>query len=131
LQLAITQATQSDWYQYGPMGSGVIQLRAAIARLLWCAFQPQFGIVGLPQGWFRGRQPEVCTILHADPELTKLGRVHLESFFGGNSEFLVQWILSCTASWVQPFDLAVRDADLETLNRFSQRAQSVRTNEDS
>jgi hypothetical protein len=125
IQLAVTQTAQSDWQQYGPLGTGAVQLRAVIARLLWCALQPESGIAGLPQGWFCGRRPEIRSIFHDDPERTKLGALQLERFFVGHSEQFISWILDCTASWKQPFDIAIRDADLEILSRFSNREQLV------
>ena len=41
LELAITEASAIGWLVFGPFGSGVVFLRAALVRLLWYALKPR------------------------------------------------------------------------------------------
>lgn len=125
LELTITQATEPGWHHFGPLGANAIHLRASFARLLWCAFHPETGLAGLPEGWFWGRHGEICNVPFGNAKLANLESpvVLLKSFFAGSPAEFNEWILNRTASWTHSFDLAVRDADLETLDRFAKRKQ--------
>jgi predicted GIY-YIG superfamily endonuclease len=123
LELAVPPKPESNWCTYGPMGITAVHLRAALARLIWGATYSERGAAGLPEGWFAGRQGEICTI-----PCTNGARMHLDkaaeclrNYFTGQTGCFPEWILSCTASWTHPFDLTVRDADLETLSQFAER----------
>jgi predicted GIY-YIG superfamily endonuclease len=121
VELAVTQAIAPGWNHQGPMATGAIHLRASLARLLWGVLRPETGFSGLPEGWFCGRHGEVCRIPKSEGATTSLAEVghHLNEVFAGPAEEFTQWILRCTGSWIHLFDLAVRDADLETINRFA------------
>lgn len=123
MEVTITQAAGQGVRQVGPLGSSVAYLHAALARLLWCAHFPERGVSGLPEGWFRGRHRNKCVIpidgtpckLHAD-EL-------LQNLFAGQTNGFKEWILTRTGSWTHPFDLAVREADLEIVTEFVVRSK--------
>jgi hypothetical protein len=123
LELAVTTKNEADWCSYGPLGLTAIHLQAALARLIWCATYWERGAAGLPEGWFAGPRHEICAIPRtngAEMNLEKSAE-RLRDYFAGQTGSLHEWILSCTAFWTHPFDLSVRDADLETLNEFAER----------
>lgn len=123
LELAVIPKPEADWRSYGPLGITAIHLRAALARLIWCAAFSDSGAVGLPEGWFAGRQCEMYTIPHRNRQEMRLDKAaeRLGNYFAGQAEHLREWALACTSSWTHPFDLSVRDGDLETLNQFAER----------
>jgi hypothetical protein len=91
-----------------------------VLELLWCAFHPEVGIPGLPEGWFAGRHSGVSTfsLPHlAQPNADQYS-ARLERLFAGKPEDFAQWVEQRTAAWTHPFDLAIRDADFETLHEF-------------
>jgi hypothetical protein len=108
------------------MGLTAVHLRAALARLIWCALFPENGIAGLPEGWFYGRHDERCTVQvknQAQPSLVRAAEC-LGNLFTGRIADFSEWIHTRTVSWNHPFDLAVREADLETLGHFAERESS-------
>jgi hypothetical protein len=123
LVLAVAPQPESDWCTYGPMGITAVHLRAALARLIWCATYSERGAAGLPEGWFAGRQSELCTIPCTNRAGTNLDKAAecLRNYFAGQTSCFPEWILCCTASWSHPFDLTARDADLLTLSQFAAR----------
>lgn len=126
LALTVTQNTKQGRGNFGPMGVVAVQLRAALARLIWCAAFPEQGAAGLPEGWFSGRHEETCTVQIKDktqPILAKAAEF-LESLFTGQITEFSDWIRARTVSWTHPFDLAIREADLETLHHFAERELS-------
>jgi predicted GIY-YIG superfamily endonuclease len=122
LELAITRDQRPDWHSHGPMGAGATHIRAPLVRLLWCALHPQRGLGRMPEGWFCGRLGEVATIpLNAAgaPKL-ELAAALLAEFFAGHADRLITWIQECT-SMLHPFDLTVRQEDLQTLSDYARR----------
>jgi len=116
LELAITEAPAIGWLVFGPFGSGVVFLRSALVRLLWCALNPASGSTTMPQGWLHGRLGAIATIEanqhEVDPALTKL--------FEGDTDWFVAWIGERTKPLVKAYDWEMRDADLETVTNFMQ-----------
>ncbi|HZR19787.1 MAG TPA: nucleotide excision repair endonuclease [Verrucomicrobiae bacterium] len=123
LELAIAEAPANDWLPFGPFGSGVVFLRAALVRLLWHALNPASGSINMPQGWLHGQMGAIATIevdnSEVDLVLTKL-------FAEGETEGFVAWIAERTKSLVKAYDLEMRDAHLETVTNFMQ-AKARRT----
>lgn len=120
LELGVLPAADADWRCHGPVGAVAIHVRAALARLLWCAFHPEVGIPGLPEGWFAGRHSGVSTfsLPHLAQPNAYEHSARLERLFAGQPEDFAKWVEQRTAAWTHPFDLAIRDADFETLHEF-------------
>jgi predicted GIY-YIG superfamily endonuclease len=123
LELAVAPKADADWATFGPMGITAFHLSAALARLIWCAAHPERGAAGLPEGWFAGRQPErsIIPCPNSARHQLKAAEGCLQSLFSGRQQAFCEWILASTAAWNHPFDLAVRDADLQILNDFADR----------
>lgn len=117
LELAITETTAPDHPVFGPFGSSVIHLRAALVRLLWYAFHPATGSATLPAGWLRGRLEATAAIPTAPLNASAVETI-LTKLFAGDTNGFVAWLAEQTQSLAQPHDLALREADLETVARF-------------
>ncbi len=117
LDLAGLPALEDGWLCRGPFGAGAVFARAALARLLWCALHPQRGLAGLPAGWFHDRRPQAASIprCRAAPELFQEAQARLSALLGGHPAEFAEWIRARTPQAAQPFELAVREADLETV----------------
>jgi hypothetical protein len=122
LELAITETPAIGWLVYGSFGSGVVFLRAALARLLWYVLNPASGSTSMPEGWLHGRLGAVATI-EADHSGVGLA---LAKLFEGDTDGFVAWIGEQTKSLVKAYDLEMRDSDLETVTTFIQ-AKARRT----
>ena len=123
LALVVAQLAEADWDHFGPLGGSAFGLRAVLVRLIWCAVFPENGIAGLPERWFSGTPRQSCTVPRTNDRESALDRAaeSLQKFFSGQVGEFTEWILARTGGWTHSFDLAVRDADLETLVRFAQR----------
>lgn len=128
LDLAITDTPTDGWRVFGPFGSGVVHLRAALVRLLWSAQNPAAGSTAMPEGWVRGRLGSVVTIAESqNGNLSSVGMdAVLARLFGGDADRFVAWIGERTQALVHAYDREIRDADLETLLGFMQ-AKARRT----
>ncbi len=122
LELAITETPAAGWQGCGPFGSGVVHLRAALARLLWYALNPETGSTTMPHGWFHGQMGAVANLAGDPSEVDSA----LRKLFAGDTDGFVVWIGERTNSLVRAYDLETRDADLETVIHFMQ-AQARRT----
>ncbi len=123
LELAVMPEADADWRSYGPMGAGAFHLRAALLRLCWCAIHPQRGLAGMPAGWFKGRSPQTAVIPPCETTPTRFHEAskQLESLFAGNIQDFSAWVGQRTALQNHPFEVAVREADLETLSYCGKR----------
>ena len=128
LDVAIVEAPTDGWQVFGPFGSGVVHLCAALVRLLWYAQNPGVGSTGMPEGWVRGRLGAVVTV--AEAKAGDSGAAGMETvlarLFEGDTDGFVAWIGERTPEVVPPWDREIRDADLETLLGFVQ-AKARRT----
>ena len=124
LELAVTQCAPLGWRHFGPVGVAAIALRAALVRLLSYSLFPEAGVAGLPAGWFSGSFSENCKVSAKRQRQSELEQAaeYLQKLFGGNPEPLFEWVRSRTSGWAHPFEVAIRDADLEILQEFIQRA---------
>jgi len=115
LDLAVLDACEPGWRVRGPMGAGAWPLRAALARLLWCALQPERGLAGVPAGWFRGWREPTAHIPKRTGSNEGFQEVEkrLSRLFEGGAEEFETWIRRRTASGDRSFEVALRDADLE------------------
>jgi hypothetical protein len=126
LHLAVTKSAAPDWQNYGPLGGGAIHLRGALARLLWCALHPDGGFAGLPEGWFTGRGNSVSiSCQNCGPMSLEEVTAHLRDLLTGHADPFVEWMLASTSSWTRTFDLAARDADLETVTELVKHAKTL------
>lgn len=120
LDLAAPVTVAEGWRAHGPLGAGAFILRAALARLLWCAVYPERGLAGMPAGWFRHRRREEIHLPgHAEalPCLHEAA-VRLDAGFAGAPEGLLGWLRDRTAAAGHPFEAAVREEDLDTVTEF-------------
>jgi len=116
LELTITETPAIGWQGFGPFGSGVVYLRAALVRLLWYALNSALGSTAMPQGWLHGRLGAIATLAvnqsGVDLVLMKLS--------AGDTDGFVTWINERTNSLAHAYDVEMRDADLETVAHFMQ-----------
>lgn len=122
LELAVAPAAEADWRGLGPIGVAAFGLRAALVRLLWCAIHPARGLGGMPEGWFDGRHGQVVAIRPPDGASLVGWESQLQELFAGDATAFTEAITDCTAAQTQPFEIAVRQADLETVVEFVTRS---------
>lgn len=128
LALAISEIPIEGWQAFGPFGSGVVHLRAALVRLLWFALNPDSSSTAMPAGWVYGKLGEIATVSVAqssEPDLRKIETLLAEFFAGGNDGF-ISWVAERTKGLTHAYDSAMRDADLETVAQFM-KAKARRT----
>jgi len=128
LALAISETPAAGWQAFGPFGSGIVHLRAALLRLLWFALNPSSGSTAMPAGWSHGRLGEIATVSYAQSCDTDFHRIEmvLTPLFAGNNDGFVAWVSERTKPLAYAHDLAMRDADLETVIQFME-AKARRT----
>ena len=121
LDLAVLPAPEDGWLCRGPCGPAALAARASVARLLWCALHPQAGLAGLPAGWFRGWRHPAARIpfRQAPPELMEEAPAQLRALWEGHADQFANWIRARAPQPSHPFELAVREADLETLRQLA------------
>jgi hypothetical protein len=71
----------------------------------------------MPEGWFGGRLGPIATIPANQACLPNLnGPAHcLETLFAGDLESFIRWVSTHNSARCHPFELSVREADLETV----------------
>ena len=128
LELAITEMPASGWQALGPFGSGIVYLRAALARLLWFAVNPASGSTAMPAGWVHGSLGEIAAVTKAQDRESSCRSIEmvLTKLFGGEHDGFIVWIGEQTKTLTHVHELAMRDADLETVIQFMQ-AKARRT----
>ncbi len=131
-ELAVKAAPEPMWSISGPWRSRIRWLHSALVRLLWCALQPDQGIAGMPEGWFQGRHG-ANTIIPVSHE-TGAGLEGLErtldevlgGLLSGDAAALLGWVDQRTASQKHPFEMAIKQDDLETVCNWSAQGGRVR-----
>jgi predicted GIY-YIG superfamily endonuclease len=128
LTLAISETPTAGWQAFGPFGSGIVHLRAALIRLLWFALNPSSGSTTMPAGWAHGRLGEIANISYTQSCETDLHKVEmvLIPLFAGDNDGFIAWVCEQTKPLAHAHDLAMRDADLETVIQFME-AKARRT----
>lgn len=111
MELAIAKSPASGWQEFGPCGSSVIYLRAALVRLLWLAINPVLGAASMPAGWWHGQLATIATL----GGITREVELELAKLFAGDTDGFVGWIGERTHSLAYAYDRETRDADLETV----------------
>ncbi len=122
VEMAIARTPVTGWQVFGPCGSGVVYMRAALARLLWLALNPSRCSHEMPMGWCHGRMATIATIASKPNELEPI----LARLFAGDTDGFAAWIAEQTETLVHGYDHETRDADLETVVSLIQ-ARSKRT----
>jgi predicted GIY-YIG superfamily endonuclease len=117
LELAISKRPAEGWQGFGPFGSGVIYLRASLARLLWYVLNPGIGSTAMPAGWLHGRLGAVASIAIPPTQESGVALV-LSKLVEGDADGVVALIGERTNSLVRAYDLEIRDADLEAVTEF-------------
>ena len=128
LALAISETPAGGWQVFGPFGSGIVHLHAALARLLWFALNPESGSTAMPAGWVHGKLGEIAavsTVQSSKPHLRRI-ETQLTEFFAGGNDGFIAWVAERTKGLAHTHDLAMRDADLETVVQFI-KAKARRT----
>ncbi len=121
LALAVAAEAKAEWHCFGPFGASAFGLRAALARLLWYALEPERHLWEMPAGWFSGRLGEIATIprpVGQGTDLETAGRL-LDELFAGRAAPLVEWAHERTAAQTHPFEAAVLQMDLDTVTAFA------------
>jgi hypothetical protein len=116
VELAIAKAPITGWQEFGPCGSGVVYLRAALVRLLWLTLNPLTGSQLMPVGWWHGRLGSIVTVQSRSPELEWI----LATLFAGDTGGFVAWVIAQTQALVHAYDRETRDTDLETVTTLVQ-----------
>ena len=119
LELAMAETPGFGWQAAGPFGSGIVYLRAALVRLLWFALMPTSGSMAMPAGWVHGRVGEIAVIAAPAGEL-ETGEVErvLTRLLEGDKDGFTAWLGERTQTLAHAHDLALRDADWETVSQF-------------
>ncbi|MGA2248494.1 MAG: GIY-YIG nuclease family protein [Verrucomicrobiota bacterium] len=128
LALAISETPAEGWQAFGPFGSGILHLRAALLRLLWFALNPAAGSAAMPAGWAHGRLGEIATVSDGRSLESDFRRIDvvLAELFAGDNDGFIAWVGEQTKPLARAHDLAMRDADLEMVIQFMQ-AKARRT----
>lgn len=123
LHLQVAEASEPDWHCHGPLGSGAYFLRSALLRLLWCAIHHEAGLDGLPPGSLTGRLAGIMLVPRRDGnvDVFHAAAERLDALFAGDGEPLAAWVRDRTGARQHPFEIAAREADLETVLEFAQR----------
>jgi predicted GIY-YIG superfamily endonuclease len=121
LDLVVTTSVESGWLFHGPFRASASGLHAALFRLLWCAVHPGQGVLGMPQGSFDGWVGRTATIPHPGEGLGVCddSAARLRSLLDGQVDEFDLWIRERTSGQSHPFELSVREADLETVRDFA------------
>ena len=128
LEFGITETPSPGWQVFGPFGSGIVYLRASLVRLLWFATNSASDSTAMPAGWVNGSLGEIATVTatqNREPCERSIEMVLME-LFGGDHDGFIAWIGDQTKTLAFAHDLAMRDADLETVTQFMQ-AKARRT----
>jgi hypothetical protein len=62
VDLAVQSSLEEGWRSLGAFRSRARARMQALARLAWCRMQPERGWLGLPCGWWRGRQGDQLSV---------------------------------------------------------------------
>jgi hypothetical protein len=81
----------------------------------------------MPLGWLSGRHGPITTIPSDEASLEHFETVGklLKSFFAGRPDPFTGWVCDRTSAQAHPFEMAVREMDLEAVTTFAKRQDSV------
>jgi len=127
LELAISTTVEPGECFYGPLGARVVPLRATLARLLWCCIHRERGYMRMAQGWFAGHHGGRVIIPRLGVAAIELNEAAkwLSAACAGEVGGFIAWIRERTAGQDAPFEIAIRELDLEGIAKFMPRAAVV------
>jgi hypothetical protein len=116
-ELAVLSAAEPGWYFSRAMGTGAIALRATFARLLWSVLWPERGYAGMPAGWLAGNFGERLTLRPSTTGVATFEEAArlLNGAVNGEPDGFITWIRERTAWQKHPFEVAMLELDLETI----------------
>lgn len=119
-EFAEKPAVESGWRWYGPLGAAARPLRVVLCRLVWSALHPQRGLAQMPVGWFHAFDSDTTCIPRYELSLVELKQAQdqLTALLKGGTEQFAAWIRQRSLTQFHPFELAVRENDLEALGEF-------------
>jgi predicted GIY-YIG superfamily endonuclease len=121
LEMTISEELLEGWQHHGPMGSSAVWLRAALLRVLWCVVHAELGLEHMPAGWCRCCRSVVATIPRSESSTEGLEQIpsRLDALFAGQGDEFANWIREGTANRARKFELALLEADLETVAQLA------------
>jgi predicted GIY-YIG superfamily endonuclease len=111
LDLAVATEAVADWHCAGPFGGQAGPLLRTLVRLLWCRFQPERGISGMPAGWFSGSAGTALTIPPTAPGQAEEAVVQLNQLFQTGADVWQTWLVPPSSG----FDRTCWQEDVEWL----------------
>jgi hypothetical protein len=125
LDLAVTSTVEPGWFFHGPLGPGAFGIRAALLRLIWSSLHPNRGLIALPQSWSAGCSQRCITIPPAGATVEDVyeSSVLLQQLVAGQADPFKDWISERSSRQNHPFQIAVRNADLETVTEFAEKCR--------
>jgi excinuclease UvrABC nuclease subunit len=120
LEIAVSDKPEAGWEVFGPLRSMAGHFRNALARLFWCATNPNRSPSGMPLGWIHG-QFESLTRIRTHPAPFEFA-ARLRNLCSGQSESLVEWVRGKLPQHTYAFDQAAIAADLDLLQEVVKRA---------
>lgn len=121
LELAVTEAPETGWQRYGPLGAEARHLHRRLARLLWLAVNPGRGWVELPASWAQGKAAErvmiQCGVLAGEAAGA------LAALFWQAGDGFGVWLGSKLTGRTHPFERAVIEGELEAVKEFGAREE--------
>jgi predicted GIY-YIG superfamily endonuclease len=116
IEFLITEKPEADARVFGPSGSGLIYLRAALVRLIWFAVHPEMGFTRMPAGWVRGHL-ENPTTLPCGSETSQI-MVAVEDLFSGRIDAFCDWVKEKISPDIHPFEKGAIEAEIEFISDF-------------
>jgi len=118
VEFSVSDEAMTGWHSYGPLGSSAYILRAAVARLLWRALQPE--AIGLPCGWSGAPQRTTLCVSGRPLSLSQAETImsYVQALFRGDVSLFAAWIVQCTSGCMHPFEITSRDLDLEDVAKL-------------
>jgi excinuclease UvrABC nuclease subunit len=121
IEFLITEKPETDTRVFGPLGSGVIYLRAALVRLIWFAVHPELGFTRMPAGWAGGHLENPTALPCGTGQEHIMAMV--EDLFSGRTDAFCGWIQKKMSHDIHPFEKAAIEAELEFLADFFQSSR--------
>jgi len=125
LELVITEKPEAGWQALGPRAQrSLMEVRAVLARLLWCARHPHEGVTTLPPGWMHGCFGDCTVISHMNGEEELMSAV--ERLLAGEVEDFAGRLRARLPTDLHLFAKTAVEVDLEQLAKLCRvRAKPV------